>query len=399
MRGQNREQRSMLMTGSLEARISPDHPIRRIKALADEALARLHDTFAAMYSESGRPSIPPERLLKAQILIALFTVRSDRMFCEQLNYNLLFRWFLDMEMDEAAFDASTFSKNRKRLIDNEIGQAFLASVVESASLRRIVSSDHFSVDGTLIEAWASMKSFKKKDDDGPSDSNGWSDFRGEKRSNETHESKTDPESRLARKGNGREAKLCFNASGLIENRSGLLIKLDAGICKWECRARRGDRPDSGSETREHVGRGSGLRHEGLCGADTRCRSDSACGPGRASQVRGGRPHNSSCGIRDLSDTKTPDRRLLRLDQDRRQFQADSIPRRSKNQPRCEPHSRCLQSCSNGSFDATEGDRVVIKGQPRRALGPDLSAYGSALRVDSGFRRNDGRRRLPIARPF
>ena len=229
MRGQNREQRSMLMTGSLEDRISTDHPIRRIKALADEALARLHDTFAGMYAESGRPSIPPERLLKAQILIALFTVRSDRMFCEQLNYNLLFRWFLDMEMDEAAFDASTFSKNRKRLIDNEIGQAFLASVVESASLRRMVSSDHFSVDGTLIEAWASMKSFKKKDDDGPSDSNGWSDFRGEKRSNETHESKTDPESRLARKGNGREAKLCFNASGLMENRSGLLIKLDAGI--------------------------------------------------------------------------------------------------------------------------------------------------------------------------
>jgi transposase len=219
----------MLMTGSLEDRIARDHPIRRIKALADEALARMHGTFEAMYSQSGRPSIPPERLLKAQILIALFTVRSDRGFCEQLDFNLLFRWFLDMEMDEPAFDASTFSKNRKRLIDNEIGQMFLSSVVESASLRRMVSSDHFSVDGTLIEAWASMKSFKKKDDDTPSDSNGWSDFRGEKRSNETHESKTDPESRLARKGNGREAKLCFNASGLMENRNGLLLKLDAGI--------------------------------------------------------------------------------------------------------------------------------------------------------------------------
>jgi len=218
----------MLLTGSLQDRIPEDHPIRRIKVLADEALGRLHPTFEAMYSQSGRPSIPPERLLKAQILIALFTVRSDRMFCEQLEYNLLFRWFLDMEMDEAAFDASTFSKNRKRLIDNEIGQAFLAAVVESASLRRLVSSDHFSVDGTLIESWASMKSFKRKDDDTPTDSNGWSDFRGEKRSNETHESKTDPESRLARKGNGREAKLCFNASGLMENRTGLLIKLEVG---------------------------------------------------------------------------------------------------------------------------------------------------------------------------
>jgi len=219
----------MLLTGSLQDRIAADHPIRGIKVLADEALGRLHATFEAMYSQSGRPSIPPERLLKAQLLMALFTVRSDRMFCEQLEYNLLFRWFLDMEMDEAAFDASTFSKNRKRLIDHEIGKAFLGSVVESASLRRLVSSDHFSVDGTLIEAWASMKSFKKKGDEGFSDSNGWSDFRGEKRSNETHESKTDPESRLARKGNGREAKLCFNASGLMENRNGLLIKLEAGI--------------------------------------------------------------------------------------------------------------------------------------------------------------------------
>ena len=219
----------MLLMGSLEERIAGDHPIRRIKALADEALSRLHSTFEAMYSQSGRPSIPPERLLKAQILIALFTVRSDRMFCEQLEYNLLFRWFLDMEMDEPAFDASSFSKNRKRLIENEVGQAYLASVVESASLRRMVSSDHFSVDGTLVEAWASMKSFKRKDDDTPNDSNGWSDFRGEKRSNETHESKTDPESRLARKGNGREAKLCFNASGLMENRTGLLIKVDVGM--------------------------------------------------------------------------------------------------------------------------------------------------------------------------
>lgn len=228
MRGQNREQTSMLVMGSLQDRIPADHPIRRIKLLADEALSRLHSTFEAMYSQAGRPSIPPERLLKAQILMALFTVRSDRMFCEQLEYNLLFRWFLDMEMDEAAFDASTFSKNRKRLIDNEIGQAFLAAVVESASLRRMVSSDHFSVDGTLIEAWASMKSFKRKDDDTPSDSNGWNDFRGEKRSNETHESKTDPESRLARKGDGREAKLCFNASGLMENRNGLILKIEAG---------------------------------------------------------------------------------------------------------------------------------------------------------------------------
>lgn len=216
------------MTESLGERIPADHPIRQIKALADEALKRLHDRFDTMYSREGRPSTPPERLLKAQILIALFSVRSDRMFCEQLQYNLLFRWFLDMEMDEAAFDASTFSKNRHRLIEHEVGQAFLASVVESAGLRRLVSSDHFSVDGTLIEAWASLKSFRPKGDDDPKDNNGWSDFKGQKRSNETHESKTDPESRLARKGNSRDAKLCFNLSALMENRNGILMKVDTG---------------------------------------------------------------------------------------------------------------------------------------------------------------------------
>lgn len=216
------------MTGSLSERVSADHPLRRIKTLTDEALRGLHDRFEAMYSRDGRPSIPPERLLKAQLLIALFSVRSDRLFCEQLEYNLLFRWFLDMEMDEAAFDASSFSKNRGRLIDHEIGQAFLASVVELAGLKKLVSSEHFSVDGTLVEAWASMKSFRPKGEDDPKDGNGWSDFKGTKRSNETHESTTDPEARLARKGDGREAKLCFNVSALMENRNGLLVRIEAG---------------------------------------------------------------------------------------------------------------------------------------------------------------------------
>jgi transposase len=211
------------MVGSIEERVPKSHPLRQVKKLADRALGQLSGVFAAMYAETGRPSVPPERLLKSQLLIALFSVRSDRQFCEQLDYNLLFRWFLDMELDEASFDASTFSRNRERLIRHEVAERFLAAIVEQARKDRLLSSEHFSVDGTLIEAWASMKSFRPKDGPPPGDSNGWSDFKGTKRSNDTHASTTDPEARLARKGGGHEAKLAFSGHALMENRNGLLL--------------------------------------------------------------------------------------------------------------------------------------------------------------------------------
>ena len=214
------------MVGSVEQRIPKSHPVREVKALADRALGQMGDVFEAMYAEGGRPSVPPERLLKAQVLIALFSVRSDRQFCEQLEYNLLFRWFLDMDLDEPTFDASTFSHNRERLIRHEVAERFLAAIVAQAKQQRLLSSEHFSVDGTLIEAWASMKSFRPKDEpkDGPpSDSNGWSDFKGTKRKNDTHASRTDPEAKLARKGGGQEAKLAFSGHALMENRNGLLL--------------------------------------------------------------------------------------------------------------------------------------------------------------------------------
>jgi transposase len=225
MRGTQRRQRTLLMVRSVEERIPPKHPIRQIKVLADRALTDLGPRFDQMYSASGRPSVPPERLLKSQLLIALFSVRSDRQFCEQLDYNLLFRWFLDLEMDEESFDASTFSHNRERLIRHEVAEEFLAAVVRQAKSAHLLSQEHFSVDGTLIEAWASLKSFRPKDEPPGGDSNGWGDFKGSRRSNETHESKTDPESRLARKGNGQSAKLCFSAHALMENRHGLLLDL------------------------------------------------------------------------------------------------------------------------------------------------------------------------------
>jgi len=231
MRGHDTKQATMFSVVSPEHRVPANHPLRPIKAMADEILAAMSRTFGRMYSKVGRPSIPPERLLKAQILIALYSVRSDRMFCEQLDYNLLFRWFLDMNMDEPAFDHSSFTKNRDRLLEHDVAAEFFAAVVERAQQLGLMSSEHFTVDGTLIEAWASLKSFRPKDEkpedrDPPDDpGNPTVNFHGEKRGNETHASTTDPEARLARKGNNQEAKLCFSAHALMENRNGLLVDL------------------------------------------------------------------------------------------------------------------------------------------------------------------------------
>ncbi len=231
MRGDDTKQASLFSFVSPEQRVPQDHPLRPIKVLTERILASLSRTFTRMYSKTGRPSIPPERLLKAQILMALYSVRSDRMFCEQLDYNLLFRWFLDMTMDEPSFDHSSFTKNRERLLKHEVAAKFFGAVVEEARDLGLMSSEHFSVDGTLIEAWASPKSFRPKDEkpedrDPPDDpGNPTINFRGQKRSNETHASTTDPEARLARKGNGKEARLSFSAHALMENRNGLLVDL------------------------------------------------------------------------------------------------------------------------------------------------------------------------------
>ena len=212
----------MLCLLSPEDRVPKDHPLREIRRLADRALAAMSEDFDAIYADGGRRSVPPERLLKSSLLIALYSIRSERQFCEQLEYNLRLRWFLDMDMMEPAFDPTTFTKNRRRLMDADIAAVFFATIREQA--RDLMSREHFSVDGTLLEAWASMKSFRPKEDDG-GDNNGWADFRGHKRKNDTHESKTDPEARLYRKGRGHEARLCFAGHALVENRHGLLVDL------------------------------------------------------------------------------------------------------------------------------------------------------------------------------
>jgi transposase len=217
----------MLMVIDPEQRVPKEHPRRRIKPLAEAALNELSPIVDAMYSAVGRPSIPPERLLKASLLMALYTVRSERLFCEQLDYNLLFRWFLDLAIDESSFDHSSFSRHRARLLEHAVAGEFFRAVVAQARTLRLLSDEHFTVDGTLVEAWASLKSFKRSDaipgqpPDAPG--NPTVNFHGERRSNATHQSTTDPEARLAKKGPGKEAKLCYSANALMENRNTLLI--------------------------------------------------------------------------------------------------------------------------------------------------------------------------------
>jgi len=216
----------------LEDRIRADHPLRSIREIANAALAALSGDFAALYSGIGRPSVPPEKLLRAMLLQAFYSVRSERQLMERIEFDLLFRWFVGIGIDDPVWDHSAFTKNRDRLLEGEIAAKFLEAVLSQPQVKRLLSSEHFSVDGTLIQAWASMKSFKPKqppnNDGGPSGGRGDgrnapADFRGQKRSNDTHQSTTDPDARLYRKGPGMEARLCFIGHGLMENRSGLIV--------------------------------------------------------------------------------------------------------------------------------------------------------------------------------
>lgn len=227
MRGAKERQAAMLLGVTPEDLVPKGHPIRRVRTIADGVLERLSPVFAGMYSEIGRPSIPPEQLLKASILMALYSIRSERQFCERLQYDLLFKWFLSLNITDPAFDHASFSKNRGRLLEHDVAGQFFAAVVEEAKVRRLVSDKHFTVDGTLLQAWASIKSVRPRDDQGPPPSGGGRnrevDFHGQRRTNETHVSTTDPQARLARKGRGQETRLCYAGHVLMENRNGLVV--------------------------------------------------------------------------------------------------------------------------------------------------------------------------------
>jgi transposase len=229
MRGTDHQQADMYSYISPESRVRADHPLRTIRAMADAALKNMSDRFDAMYARTGRPSIPPEKLLRAQLIQMLYSVRSERLLMEEIDYSMLFRWFVGMNLDEPVWDVTVFTKNRNRLLEGDVAREFLGEVVMQAQSAGLTSDEHFTVDGTLIEAWASLKSFQTKgqkntppDDPG----NPTVNFHGEKRSNQTHESTTDPDARLARKGNGKEAKLSYNGNLLTENRNGLIVNTE-----------------------------------------------------------------------------------------------------------------------------------------------------------------------------
>jgi transposase len=232
MRGEDRTSGALFSYVDVEARIPAKHPLRAMRRLTNAALAELDRRFSALYEAVGRPSIPPERLLRATLLQLLYSIRSERQLVERLEFDLLFRWFVGLTIDEKVFDASTFSKNRDRLLTNEIAQGFLASLLSLPEVKGLMSAEHFSVDGTLLKAWASMKSFRPKDGSGEPPSpgrNGEADFRKTKRSNETHASTTDKDARLFRKGDGQESRLCYLGHALMENRNGLVAAAEATL--------------------------------------------------------------------------------------------------------------------------------------------------------------------------
>jgi transposase len=227
MRGKDTQQSAMFSYLSPEDRVPADHPLRPVRLMADIALEALSPVFDLMYAAFGRPSIAPEKLLRALLLQILYTIRSERMLMEQLQYNLLFRWFVGLNMDEPVWVPTVFSKNRDRLMEGDIARKFFDRILEQAEETNLLSDEHFSVDGTLIEAWASHKSFQRKDQPQPpapeDPGNPTINFHGETRKNDTHESKTDPDARLARKSGGQESKLAYCGSVMIENRHGLVV--------------------------------------------------------------------------------------------------------------------------------------------------------------------------------
>ena len=226
MRGRDQSSGNLFSYVDLEERVPDDHPLRLIREIVNDVLGSLSSEFETLYSHMGRPSIPPEKLLRALLLQVFYSIRSERQLMEQLNFNMLFRWFVGLGLDDGVWDASAFCHNRDRLLEAEVSGQLLAGVIQHHKVGGLLSRDHFSVDGTLIEAWASMKSFRPKgedDGDGGSGRNAARDFHGEKRSNATHASTTDPDARLYRKGNGRESKLCYMGHALTENRHGLAV--------------------------------------------------------------------------------------------------------------------------------------------------------------------------------
>src|SRR5882724_4356951 len=233
MRGADHQQSHMFSYLSPEMRVRKDHPLRTIRAMVDEVLSQLSRRFDTMYASVGRPSIPPEKLLRAQLLQMLYSIRSERLLMEEIDYSMLFRWFVGLNLDEEVWDPTSFTKNRDRLLEADVAKEFLAQIVAQAGAKGLTSDEHFTVDGTLLEAWASLKSLQRKEGEPappPDDPGNPSvNFHGQKRSNATHTSKTDPDALLARKSEGKESKLSYSGNLLVENRNGLIVDAEVFV--------------------------------------------------------------------------------------------------------------------------------------------------------------------------
>ena len=365
MRGGDDRSGELFSYVDLETRVRADHPLRAIRSIVNEALAALERDFAALYAPVGRPSIPPEKLLRAMLLQAFYSIRSERQLMERLEYDLLFRWFVGLGVDDAVWDHSTFSKNRDRLLDGDIAAKFLAAVLAQPRVKRLLSSEHFSVDGTLIEAWASMKSFKPRDgsDEPPASGGGRNaeaDFHGQKRSNETHASTTDPDARLYRKGPGKEAKLCFIGHGLMENRSGLLV--DACLTEADGHAERVAalhmiEPHADRPRHDHARRRQGLRQRRLRQRTALDERDAACGAEHQQSTLGDRrPDDAPSRLCRQPAHPQADRGGVRLDQDGRRPGEDQVPGRRPRRLRL--HLRRSRLQSRPTAEAAPGGRVM-----------------------------------------
>src|SRR5438105_568184 len=282
MRGWDARSDALFSYLNCEARVPKDHPLRPIRQIVDEALRALSPEFEKLYARFGRPSIPPERLLRGLLLQAFYSVRSEKQLVEEFDYNLLFRWFVCLSLDDEVWDETVFARNRERLIEGDIARKFMAAVLSQGSVKALLSDDHFSVDGTLIEAWASLKSFRPKDGSGEPPApgrNGERDFHGEKRSNQTHASTTDPDARLYRKGPGQPAKLAYLGHVLMENRHALVVdaRLNSGHRHGRTRGRAGDGDRPSRQSPDHARCRQGLRCGRVCRRSARVQRDTACG--------------------------------------------------------------------------------------------------------------------------
>ncbi len=280
MRGEDARSGALFSYVSFEARVPLDHPLRPIRRIVDEALGALSAELGKLYAQFGRPSIAPEKLLRALLLQAFYSVRSERQLMEQLDYNLLFRWFVGLALDAAVWNVTVFTKNRERLIAGDIAAQFLAAVLNQERVKALLSDDHFSVDGTLIEAWASMKSFRPKDGSGEPPApgrNGERDFHGEKRSNETHASTTDPDARLYRKGPGQPAKLAYLGHVLRENRHALVVDTRLTLATGSAEREAGLEMVAARQSSDHARRRQGLRRRRVCRRSARLQRHAACG--------------------------------------------------------------------------------------------------------------------------